>query len=972
MIRFPHWVRGVPVLALLIVAAIGFGEGSVTADIARRATERLSAEGLDWARVAAVGRDARLTGQAPSPAEQARAVADAQAIPGLRSVDDRTDIMAVRDPYEWRAEKAGEAVALQGAVPNEAVRRAVLGAARQVFPNAAVTDHQELARGAPEGFGDAARVGLEALGRLIDGRIAITGTEVRLTGTADATEAVAAAERVLSELPQGYAKAPIAVRPPHASPYHFEAQRDEGGGLTLSGFVPDDTVRAAVIASIRETMPAVSLADRMTLAEGAPAGYEAMIRFALAQLGRLTTGRATLRDGVFTLRGAAPDGATYAEVTRAVRSGLPAVLTSATANITAPTIAPYILSVVRQGSTVAVRGFVPDDNARADILAAIRAAQPTLTIADRAEIGLGAPQGFQFMAGFAAGLAARLDPGSALLSGGTLTLQGKAGSFDSLDGVTEALKRVPAGLSVARVDIAPPTIKPFTWSALFDGATLSLEGHVPSQAARDQILERARTIAPQGKVVDRMRVASGAPPHFSAAATFGLGQLARLKEGSVSLADDSLSIGGTGRDTVDSAAIAAAAAGPDGLPETVRIAGIAVVPSVLIARPFTLSIRRDLGGVTLDGFVGSAADRAALVEAARVILPGVEIADKLRVAEGQPADMDWVAAGRFALSQIARLRQGTARYADHDFSIEGEAWDRAGYAAANLAVRTEPLPHGGRLSVAEIRPPVVSPYVWFVQKSGAGVVVQGFVPTNALREANREAAARLFAPLPVEDRQELAAGAPEGFAEAALFALTETARLGEGKGAIQDRALRFSGRVSSEEAARELRAALANGPSGFAITIEVEGEKARETGGSSPGGNPSDMTRSITPGPGAADPCLRDVRALVSRRPIAFQVDRDTIRPEGRATLDRVAVVLKRCPAMPLAVEGHTDDAGNAERNVDLSQARALAVVKYLIAHGIPAARLTAQGHGAARPLVPNDTPANRARNRRIEFAARP
>ncbi|WP_204307191.1 hypothetical protein, partial [Enterobacter hormaechei] len=91
------------------------------------------------------------------------------------------------------------------------------------------------------------------------------------------------------------------------------------------------------------------------------------------------SGRVNLRDGVLTLRGAAPDGATYAAVTRAVRSGLPAVLASATATITAPIIAPYRFSVVRQGDTIAIGGFVPDENARADVLAAVRAAAPTLT-----------------------------------------------------------------------------------------------------------------------------------------------------------------------------------------------------------------------------------------------------------------------------------------------------------------------------------------------------------------------------------------------------------------------------------------------------------------------------------------------------------------------------------------------------------------------------------------------------------------
>ena len=67
-------------------------------------------------------------------------------------------------------------------------------------------------------------------------------------------------------------------------------------------------------------------------------------------------------------------------------------------------------------------------------------------------------------------------------------------------------------------------------------------------------------------------------------------------------------------------------------------------------------------------------------------------------------------------------------------------------------------------------------------------------------------------------------------------------------------------------------------------------------------------------------------------------------------------------------IQGHTDNRGPAARNRTLSQQRADAVRTWLIEHGVDAGRLEARGYGPDNPLVPNITPANRARNRRVQF----
>jgi OmpA-OmpF porin, OOP family len=93
------------------------------------------------------------------------------------------------------------------------------------------------------------------------------------------------------------------------------------------------------------------------------------------------------------------------------------------------------------------------------------------------------------------------------------------------------------------------------------------------------------------------------------------------------------------------------------------------------------------------------------------------------------------------------------------------------------------------------------------------------------------------------------------------------------------------------------------------------------------------------------------------------------IRPRSFAMLDQVVSVLKTHPdVVRVQVEGHTDSTGSARTNTALSQARAEAVVAYLVSHGIEAARLVARGFGPSRPLATNVTRTGREANRRVEF----
>ena len=98
---------------------------------------------------------------------------------------------------------------------------------------------------------------------------------------------------------------------------------------------------------------------------------------------------------------------------------------------------------------------------------------------------------------------------------------------------------------------------------------------------------------------------------------------------------------------------------------------------------------------------------------------------------------------------------------------------------------------------------------------------------------------------------------------------------------------------------------------------------------------------------------------------INFDTDKDTIRPDSKATLDEIVKLLSSDPQVKLHVVGHTDNVGTAEYNLDLSRRRAAAVVK---AVGAAAARVDSFGCGFYAPVASNATDEGRAKNRRVEL----
>jgi OOP family OmpA-OmpF porin len=102
---------------------------------------------------------------------------------------------------------------------------------------------------------------------------------------------------------------------------------------------------------------------------------------------------------------------------------------------------------------------------------------------------------------------------------------------------------------------------------------------------------------------------------------------------------------------------------------------------------------------------------------------------------------------------------------------------------------------------------------------------------------------------------------------------------------------------------------------------------------------------------------------------LLFDFDKATIKPEYHSFLDSTKKIFDDYPTMKVQIDGHADSTGPEAYNQKLSERRAKAVMNYLVnSVGIAQSRLTAVGYGEMKPAYPNDTKANRAKNRRVEF----
>lgn len=503
----------VPVATSLVLAS---GEPSAFAGNALVLLQNLLL--LESGEASITDSEIRLTGAPATSAIAATVTAAITAIGGTAQLEPPRIV-----DFELAIEKSGSSLTFTGFVPDAATRD------RLAALPGAVVDQLQLGRGAPERFASGLDFGLEALGRLSEGRFDLKGDRLSIGGRAASVADFRAAEGMAGEgAPQGLSLAAAEIRPPVAAPFTFSAVKLPTGATTLSGYVPDDAARAELTPRIAELA-----SDTADPADGAPDNFVFLAGKGLEILALLDSGSLTFDGSNWAIegiagtpqRGFAADAAYSAAGLRTMGWSYTVRLPEAQTTAALPIISPYVWRAQKAADgAVSFTGFAPSDGFKRYL--AVRA----VNAADTTVLGAGAPADFGI--GAAAGLDAllALEEGSLALNGNRWTLTGEVADAASRDALQTALSaRVNAAnwqIAVQARDSAP-VVTPYLWSATRapDGTT-DLSGYVPNDALKSFAAVRAGTVSR-----DSTAIASGEPAGFADDLLAGLDALGNLASG---------------------------------------------------------------------------------------------------------------------------------------------------------------------------------------------------------------------------------------------------------------------------------------------------------------------------------------------------------------------------------------------------------------------------------------------------------
>ena len=689
----------------------------------------------------------------------------------------------------------------------------------------------------------------------------------------------------------------------------------------------------------------------MQIANGAPEGFVNAARFSSNQLTRFSSGSVALSDRALAIRGVALDSPKYTAAKAAVDGGLPAGMTLASENIVPATVSPYQWNAEFDGKDVELGGYVPNDEARSSILSAVKKALPDANVTDGMQIANGAPEGFVNAARFSSNQLTRFSSGSVALSDRALAIRGVALDSPKYTAAKAAVDGgLPAGMTLASENIVPPSVSPYTWNADYDGKTVTLNGFVPDNATRGQLVSEAKSRLPEATVVDNMQIAAGAPAQFEPASKGAIAVLPRFSKGDVSLSDLNLTVNGVANTAPDYPAAQDYVQGA--LPGTAKLAQSNIVPPA-VSGNYNWSARKNGETITVSGLVPSTKAKSVILKGASSLNPGMTVTDNTQIVTGAPKG--FISNTRKGLGLLNKFSSGQVSIINDNMSVVGQAKTVNDY-DMSTAEAAKDLVAGAKWARRDISPPVISPFTWSIVKGEEKAELSGFVPSRGVGNTN-VAATKAVLEKDVDDKQRVGGGAPAEFGNAVAALVSGVDRLDDSRGSITGENAFIQGRAGSESEASKIRDEIAASlPKNYQFRDLISYPLPK------PKPKPAPVVK-VEP-----KVCEVDFAAIFGGEKILFDTARAVIKEESNDLLNKLAAGLKECPDAKIEIGGHTDSRGSASYNQGLSEARAQAVVTFMGTVGVNASNLVAKGYGEVEPIASNDLPEDRAKNRRIEF----
>lgn len=331
----------------------------------------------------------------------------------------------------------------------------------------------------------------------------------------------------------------------------------------------------------------------------------------------------------------------------------------------------------------------------------------------------------------------------------------------------------------------------YHWKAIRDGNRLRLEGHVPSDNARRDIVAAARAAFQGAQVDDKMTLARGAPAYepWLGGVTFGLKQLALLPKGQLDLEQLELSVRGEAADGRAYSGLKTALA--SAMPRGIKLKAEQVSPPVV--KPYVWTAEYGRGQLALTGSVPGMPARKDMEAVAKKALPRAQLNDQTTYGSGAPQNFG--AAIGTILAQLGTLEEGKAEVRDTHVTVSGLAETPAKAEAARAGLR---LAGYDVKSDIRSRIPLVSPFVTGARIEGNTVVLTGYVPNEDARRALVATARKQLPGREVRDQLQIGAGEAPTWARCAELGIAALNALGNGSMSLSDQRLEVAGIAPTE------------------------------------------------------------------------------------------------------------------------------------------------------------------------------
>jgi outer membrane protein OmpA-like peptidoglycan-associated protein len=514
-------------------------------------------------------------------------------------------------------------------------------------------------------------------------------------------------------------------------------------------------------------------------------------------------------------------------------------------------------------------------------------------------------------------------------AGRDVTITLPPGLAPDLAGMRDRANALATPRRVTLAETAPAFMDPFRFAIAREGASVVLTGGFPLGVSPARLAGTGGGQA--GSLDDRTQPAAGAPEGFEDAAAWMIAAVQRLESGGASLVGRTLGLRGA---APDNAAYRDVRVSLGQVPAGFQLGDVDVQPPR--ADPFLWRAERRDGRLTLSGHVPSEDVRASLVEAARKLAGGDEVADEMDTARGLDPAVVFERAAAAGMGALSALDSGRVELAGTAISITGRSAARDALPGIEAAFRRA-LPAGLRLGAVTLAAEPPRPYLFAIRREGGRLTASGFLPTDAERATLLSQMSRRFPAERVESRIRLGDGAPERLPAVASLAIDGLAELAEGEVRIRDRELRVRGRILYADLAERVRRRVSAAiPSDWTAEIDIEAVSARR-----------DLD---------AMACADLLADTALREPVSFDAGKAELGPATQRPLAQLADVLRRCRAREVRIVADAESSSEAGAASELATRRANALRASLEAANV-GVRLTAQ-----EGVMPGAAPPGRVR----------